>query len=575
SWPRHQAEPVSEDAASEVDAVAADHVAAWVELNPSAAVVQGLPSPPGALTDFSPAGAEARADLARSTLARLRKVEPASRREVVARDFMAERLAVELDMYDAGERLRDVRPIGSPLQATRQVFDMLGRSTDDEWADIAARMSAVPASLAGYRRSLEEGVSRGVMAARRQARVSAAQAAVTAGMADRPGYFRRLAAQYAGGAGALASSLADAAAGADRATAELGEFLAGDYAAAAPGTDAVGPERYAMWSRQSNGGNLDIEATYTWGWEELRRIRAAMAETAGRIVPGGGTDEAVALLESDPARSIEGVDAFIGWLQELMDRTMGELADRHFDIPGPIRRVEAMVAPEGSAAAMYYTRPSEDFSRPGRTWYPTLGRTRFPLWIEVTTAHHEGVPGHHLQLGMVRWMGERLNPFQRLLGGVSAYIEGWALYAEVLMAELGYLGNPDHLMGLLASECFRAARVVVDIGLHLGLRLPDDEPVGGGQVWTPELAEAFMLAAGRRSQAFTRSEVERYLGMPGQAISYKVGERAWMETRRECRRSQGERFDLRRFHACAFELGPVGIDQLRADLPRVAADPAP
>src|SRR2546423_2288460 len=137
---------------------------------------------------------------------------------------------------------------------------------------------------------------------------------------------------------------------------------------------------------------------------------------------------------------------------------MAALDGPHFDIPEPVRTVEAMIAPPGGAAAMYYTPPSEDFRRPGRTWYPTLGRTRFPLWMEVSTAYHEGVPGHHLQLAHVRWLGDRLNPFPRLMGW-TGQTEGWALYAERLMDDLGLMDKPDYRLGMLANHAFRAARV--------------------------------------------------------------------------------------------------------------------
>ena len=102
---------------------------------------------------------------------------------------------------------------------------------------------------------------------------------------------------------------------------------------------------------------------------------------------------------------------------------MRELNGEHFDIPEPVRQIEAMIAPPGGALAMYYTGPTEDFSRPGRTWYPTGGATRFPLWRELSVCYHEGVPGHHLQIGTTRWLGERLSRFQRLLAGTSGYVE--------------------------------------------------------------------------------------------------------------------------------------------------------
>ena len=199
-----------------------------------------------------------------------------------------------------------------------------------------------------------------------------------------------------------------------------------------------------------------------------------------------------------------------------------------------------MIAPPGGAAAMYYTGPSEDFSRPGRTWYPTLGKTRFPLWGEVSICYHEGVPGHHLQIAQVRYLADSLSRFQRTLAGTSGHAEGWALYAERLMGELGYLDDPAYELGMLRAQAMRAVRVVVDIGMHLELAIPADERYHPGETWTPELALPFVIERSRSSPPTSwRSEVDRYLGLPGQAISYKVGERVWLGARDAARARAG------------------------------------
>jgi uncharacterized protein (DUF885 family) len=310
---------------------------------------------------------------------------------------------------------------------------------------------------------------------------------------------------------------------------------------------------------------LDAVETYQWGWDDLRRIDAEMAAEADKIVPGGTVGEAKALLESDPARAIEGEERLRAWLQDLMDTTIANLDGKHFDIPEPIKRVEAMIAPPGGAAAMYYTGPSEDLSRPGRTWYPTLGKTKFPLWGEVSIAFHEGVPGHHLQIGQVRFLAGKLSRFQRITA-LSGYAEGWALYAERLMDELGYLSVPDFRLGQLRAQAMRAVRVIVDIGMHLPLAIPADESFHPGETWTPDLAEEFAVARSHFPADFMHSEIVRYLGWPGQAISYKIGERVWLDSREEVKRMQGPAFDLKAFHKGALELGPMGLAQLRREL---------
>jgi uncharacterized protein (DUF885 family) len=217
---------------------------------------------------------------------------------------------------------------------------------------------------------------------------------------------------------------------------------------------------------------------------------------------------------------------------------------------------------------MYYTPPSEDFRRPGRTWYPTQGKTRFPLWGEVSIAYHEGVPGHHLQIGQVRYLSSSLSRFQRV-ALISGHAEGWALYAERLMDELGYLDNPDYRLGQLRAQALRAVRVIVDIGMHLELAIPADSDFYPGETWTPDLAQDFARARSQFPAEFMSSEIVRYLGWPGQAICYKVGERVWLDARDEVRRRKGPDFNLKAFHAAALDLGPMGLDQLRAELGRI------
>lgn len=538
------------------------YVSEQAALDPVGATARGVPGHDAEMTDYSPEGAEGRAGLARDYLARLRSAPVEDDADRVAARVMAERLAVDVDQYDAGERLRDLRIIGSPVQSVRSVFDLMPRATAADWDNVAARMEKVPAALAGLTAALRDGVARGVVAARRQAAECARQAETWSG--DQP-FFPR----YVQGApDSQRDRLEAAARAATDAYAGLARYLRDEYAGAASDADAVGPERYQTAARAWLGTGIDPVETYQWGWSELHRIEAAMAEVADRILPGATVEEAKHLLETDPARAIEGEENLRRWIQDLMDATIEELDGRHFDIAEPIKRVEAMIAPPGSAAAMYYTGPSEDFSRPGRTWYPTLGKTRFPLWGEVSIAYHEGVPGHHLQIAQVRYLAGRLSRFQRTVS-IGGHAEGWALYAERLMHELGYLENPDHLLGQLRAQAMRAVRVIVDIGMHLQLPIPTDQPFRPGETWTPPLAEEFASARAHFPADFMASEIVRYLGWPAQAICYKVGERVWLESRDEVRRRRGAQFDLKGFHRAALDLGPMGLAQLREELARI------
>jgi len=447
------------------------------------------------------------------------------------------------------------------------------RVTEHDWETITARVALVPQAIDGFTAALQEGMREGLVAAPRQAQACAIQADTFAGVPDdATPFFGGLVDELAAagvGTGALRSRLDDVAARATAAYASLGRFLVEEYLPVTNAPDAVGAERYTRFARAFTGTLLDLDETYAWGWEELYRIEHAMLGVAERILPGQPLPAVIEHLEHDPTRMVEGEDALRAWLQDLIDRTFDELDGTHFEIPDAIRRCEAMISPPGGAAAMYYTGPSEDFSRPGRTWYPTLGRTEFPLWGEVSTCYHEAVPGHHLQVATTRYLRDRLDRFQRTIGWNSGYGEGWALYAERLMGELGYLDDPAFELGMLRAQAMRAMRVVVDIGMHLELAIPAGERYHPGEVWTPELALPFVLERSYYPVDFMKSEVDRYLGWPGQAISYKVGERVWLRARDAAHARAGAAFDLKVFHTAALELGPLGLDQLEEELGRI------
>jgi uncharacterized protein (DUF885 family) len=266
-------------------------------------------------------------------------------------------------------------------------------------------------------------------------------------------------------------------------------------------------------------------------------------------------------LDGDPSRCVEGAEVFRDWMQQVADEAIDELGKAHFDIPEPVRVLRCRIAPS-SSGAVYYTPPSEDLSRPGQMWWSVpAGTDTFSTWRETSTVYHEGVPGHHLQCGQVAYRSDRLNRWRRLGCWVSGHGEGWALYGERLMEELGYLEDDGDLMGMLDAHALRASRVIVDIGVHCGLAAPDE--VGGG-VWDADKAWRFLRRHTRVPDAQLRFELERYLGWPGQAIAYKVGERAWLDLREQAREREGEAFDLRDFHRRALDLGSVGLDVLRA-----------
>jgi uncharacterized protein (DUF885 family) len=553
-----------------ISQIADAYVESLAALDPISATAWGIAGHEAEMTDYSPDGVAAIAELDRRTLAEVQAAPVADERDRIARDVMAERLGVKLDAFAAGEYLRAVRIIGSPMSSARGVFDQMPRATEDDWRNIAARLQLVPRTIDGYRATLAEGMRRGAPAAKRQARECASQAEIWSGQRPgQPSFFSTILAAYDNsgiGSDALRADVAAGVAAAETAYGALRTYLLDEYAPRASDRDGVGPERYQLGSRVFNGCALDLTETYAWGWDELYRVEAEMAATAQKIVPGGSVADAQRLLETDPARALDSVQAYQAWLQQLHDQALDDLDGTHFDIDPRVKRIDVMIPPAGGALAPYYTGPSEDLKRAGRTWWPLGTRTRFPLWGEVSTVYHEGVPGHHLQVGAVRCLGDQLTRYQRLLAFTSGHGEGWALYAERLMGELGYLQNPDYYLGMLSAQAMRCVRVIIDIGMHLELPIPATERFHPGAIWNHDLALEFAVERTLRPREFMASEVIRYLGWPAQAISYKVGERAWLDARESARKREGASFDLKRFHTTALNLGPMGLAQLAREL---------
>jgi uncharacterized protein (DUF885 family) len=535
------------------------HVQRECELDPVAASYRGVAGDFGPETDYSPDGHAARADNARRTLQQLEQLTPENDDDRLAAAHLRERLEAGLASHDLGEPLRMVRAPFGLLQSLRNVVELMPRHNDGDWRAVAARVAAVPNMLASWRTSLSTGASRGLVAARRQAVEAAAQAKRYADGDS----FREVANAYGGGP--LQGEL-DAAADAARAAYdETASWLRETYAPQATEADGVGAERYAVASRMSLGAAVDLTEAYEWGWSELRRLEQEMAAEADKVLPGGSIDEAIAHL--DATEYLEDVDAYRAWLQERHDEAIERLNGVHFDIPEQLRRVDVVTVENSSAGAAYYTPPSEDLSRPGRTWWPAAARERFGIWGELTTVFHEGVPGHHLQLGQLRVLGDRLSRFSRL-SGVSGHSEGWALYAEWLADELGWHPTPGSRLGMLKGSALRAARVVIDIGVHLDLPIPDEESKRHGTRWSFETATEVLRDRGRIAEHRLHPEIVRYFGWPGQAPSYKLGERAWLAARDEAKARQGAGFDLKRWHTEALALGPVGLETLAETLRR-------
>jgi uncharacterized protein (DUF885 family) len=553
----------------EVDNIADRYVDECVARYPETATFLGIHDHDDSWSDYSPSGLADKIAHVRRTVAALHAAAPCDERENTAKESMLERLGMDVELYDAHITASRVSVIGGQAQEIRSIFDLMPRDSEDAWRNIAARLDSVGRPLNEVRETLDSEAREGNISAVRQIDATIEQIRSWTGETGNDDFFAGLVAR-APEHEALRSDLSGAADQARQAFSDFADWLGTSLAPRAPSLDAVGEERYALDSRNFLGAVIDLEEAYQWGFEELHRVQQAQRDIARHLVGEPDIKAAYAALDEDPARRITGAEAFRSWMQDLADRAIANLAGTHFDIPDPIKRIECCLAPTHDGS-IYYTDPAEDFSRPGQMWWAVPeGIDTFSTWKEVTTVYHEGVPGHHLQIAQNAYRSELLNRWQRKLFFCSGHGEGWALYAEQLMDELGYL-EPGERMGMLDAQAFRSIRVIIDIGMHLQLQIPKINPwhFRPGECWTPDAGFEFMIDNCSTDEPTLRFELNRYLGWPGQAPSYKLGERIWLTAREDARRRRGAAFDLSKFHTDALNLGPMGLDPLRAALDRI------
>ena len=549
---------------TDVDQIANEYFEKVLDLNPVHATELGRKGVETLYPDYSPAGEKAFARLAKKTLKKVDNVLPIDDVDLVTLDALQERLSLYRKQYKAGFGGWQMNNIASVPQEVRSVFDLMKRNTQQDWEHIIGRMHRVTEALEGYIQTLEAAREEGKVAPRRQVDIVIEQ---TAAYYAPGGFFDELAAEVAEAVPALKDEAAAGAEAAKEGYRRLNSYLVETLQPIAPSRDAVGRKAYSLHSRSFLGTTIDLDETYAWGVKELESIIARQREVAEEIEPGASIERAKQLLDEDPARQLHGTDELKAWMQKLADAAVENLADTHFEIGGPMRRIECCIAPTNEGG-IYYTGPSPDFSRPGRMWWSVPeGEDTFTTWRETSTVYHEGVPGHHLQIAIATALQGTMNSWRTNMLWVSGHGEGWALYAERLMEELGYLKDPGDRMGMLNAQRMRAARVVFDIGVHCEMPIPAEwaEQLGvePGTIWTSELGYEFLKLNLDESEGHLRFEFLRYLGWPGQAPSYKIGERLWLELRDQAVR-RGD--DMRAFHTRALLLGSVGLDTLRRAL---------
>ncbi|HJG43343.1 DUF885 domain-containing protein [Corynebacterium phoceense] len=520
-------------------------------LSPTTATSLGISGFDGELEDFSPEYHAAVADRTREMMADLDALDDCTDESDDDDDFddvdyvtaavLRDRLCLELDLHHNGEDLRELNNIASPVQTIRDTLVLMPHETAEQVDAIRSRMSKIPRALDGYKRSLLEAASHGAVAASRQINEVIGQCNA---LADGP---------LLEGLGV--NPEAPEVEGAKRSFEEFSAWLSAELQPQAPAHDAVGRERYERFSKLFVGDAVDLDEAYEWGLDRVAEIGAEQEKIAHQLYGAECSPRtAMRKLNGEERYTLHGREELVAWMQATADRVIAELNGTEFDIPEQAQSIECLIDPAGTGG-IFYTGPSEDFSRPGRMWWSVpAGQDTFHTWQELTTVHHEGVPGHHLQVSAAL-LQDDLNLWRRAACWNSGHGEGWALYAESLMAELGHMDDPGYRMGLLDAQKLRAARVVVDIGLHLGKQMPD-----GSGIWDKAHMKTYLREHTAMDDANLAFEVNRYLGWPGQAPSYALGERLWHQTRADAL-AQG--MSPKEFHAQALALGSIPMPILR------------
>lgn len=539
---------------SEIFAISDEYIDTLGRMSPMSATTLGIPGYDHLLNDFSVAAESKVAHYRREVLNRVKSMEPIDDIDRIAKEVLMERIESSLQLFDSKESFITYGPIANPVSEIRSIFTLMSTEGEEAIGSVTSRLNAVGTALESWKSTIEEMQAFGKATARRQ----------VLGVAE------QLKVHGSGGYANMARSIDPdgkypdlhlAAQSAEAACLSMATWMEEVHAPRSLAIDGVGAERYAPWARFFTGADLDLRDTYEWAVEDLLQINARMYKAAEKLgLAGKSLREVAQYCEEAELHRIDGEKELLAKLISFTEEAVAKVDGIYFDIDPRIKFCDARIAPEGSAAAPYYMPPSEDLSRPGTTWYPTLGHTRFNFWRIASIWYHEAVPGHHLQVATATIEADRLTRFQRTEAWISGYGEGWALYAEHFMDELGAFEDPAFELGYLSLQALRAARIIVDIGMHCGYEGFD------GEIWNADSAFNLLVERALLAPDVAKSEIDRYLGWPGQAISYKVGERVWLRAREEAKARLGDKFDIKAWHNYALKIGPMGLDPFEREM---------
>ena len=535
-----------------LDATCEDFVYDMAEIEPTLATQIGIDGHDGELQGFSPAYWDAVADRMRDLIADVDALNDSTDQSDDEDDFdevdnltaaiLRDRMSSKLEFHHRGEFLRSLNNIDSPIQTIRDSFALMPKVTEEDFDHIASRLSLVPRALEGYRESLSEAAANGNIASHRQIDAVINQCETLGDDDSQLNYL---------GLSPDSNVVTDA----KEAFLRMADWLSTELSPKASHEDAVGRDRYELFAEFFLGREVDFDAGYEWAAEQLT-LTVEEQQKIARELYGSDTTVAGAYrrLNQDDRYLLHGTDALLEWMSGVNEHVMRELSGGEIDVPDGLHVPECGIDRAGSGG-IFYTPPSDDMIRPGTMWWSVPeGQETFHTWQELATVFHEGVPGHHLQIGSALLNRSELNLWRRSVCWNAAHGEGWALYAEHLMENCGFFDDPGYRMGLLDSRRLRLARVMVDIGVHLQKTTPE-----GSGTWDAQYAKAFLRDNSAMPEANLTFELDRYMGWPGQAPSYALGYRDWVHLREQ---ALGRGMAPSEFHTKALKLGSMPMDML-------------
>ena len=513
-------------------------------------------------TDMSLAAQQERQQALTDFSKQLTRIEPAglSATNRLNRQMLLRELEDDISAYEQGLNLIALDMRSGPQHAHGMV-ERLPFNTEQDYLDWLARLRALPTRLQQYEAILREGIERDrVQAAIIMARVPEQIDRVISEDPEASPFFKAFAQMPEGMDEAVAIKLQDDAKAVisqqlNPAYRAFGTFIADTYLPAAraePGIGALegGKAAYKFLARHYTTTDMTPEVIHQVGLDEVARIRGEMEAVIAEVGFEGDISAFNEFLRTDPQFYFDTPEALLEAYQAVskrLDPELVKLFGKLPRIPYGVRPIPDEIAPDTTTA--YYMPPAADGSRPG--WYyvnlyqPEV-RPKFEM--EVLSVH-ESVPGHHLQIALARELDD-LPEFRRR-AGVTAFVEGWGLYSERLGYDMGLYTDPYSRYGQLVYDMWRAVRLVVDTGIHYFS-------------WSRDRAIDFFLANAAKTRADIVNEIDRYIGWPGQALAYKIGQLKILELRSRAEETLGEQFDIRDFHDHLLGAGAIPLDALEA-----------